>query len=122
MKILRFEEIKAWLEARKLVNFVYDAINSNTSFKKDFRLANQMQGAAVSSMANVAEGFARRSNKEFIQYLFISKSSAAEVQSHLYVALDQEYLDQDMFTKIYDKAEEVSKLDSGFIKYLKGNK
>jgi len=122
MKILRFEEIKAWQEARKLVNLVYDAINSNTRFKKDFRLANQIQGAAVSSMANIAEGFARRSNKEFIQYLFISKSSAAEVQSHIYVALDQEYLDQDMFTKIYDKAEEVSKLDSGFIKYLKGNK
>lgn len=122
MKILRFEEIKAWQEARKLVKLVYDAIHSNTSFKKDFRLANHIQGAAVSSMANIAEGFARRSNKEFIQYLFISKSSAAEVQSHFYVALDQEYLNQDMFTKIYDKAEEVSKLDSGFIKYLKGNK
>ncbi len=122
MKILRFEEIKAWQEARKLVSLVYDAIKSNASFKKDFRLASQMQGAAVSSMANIAEGFARRSNKEFVQYLFISKSSAAEVQSHIYVALDQEYLDQDMFTKIYDKAEEVSKLDSGFIKYLKGNK
>jgi len=122
MKIMRFEEVKAWQEARKLVNLVYDAIDSNTSFKKDFRLASQIQGAAVSSMANIAEGFARRSNKEFIQYLFISKSSAAEVQSHLYVALDQEYLDQDMFKKIYDKAEEVSKLDSGFIKYLKGNK
>jgi four helix bundle protein len=120
MKILRFEEIKAWQEARKLVNLVYDAIKSNGSFKKDFRLANQIQGAAVSSMANIAEGFARRSSKEFIQYLFISKSSSAEVQSHLYVALDQGYLNQDMFTKIYDKAEEVSKLDSGFIKYLKG--
>ena len=67
MKILRFEEIKAWQEARKLVNLVYDAINSNTSFKKDFRLANQIQGAAVSSMANIAEGFARRSKKDFIQ-------------------------------------------------------
>ena len=120
MKILRFEEVKAWQEARKLVNLVYDAIDSNTRFKKDFRLAGQIQGASVSSMANIAEGFSRRSNKEFIQYLFISKSSAAEVQSHLYVALDQEYIDQGMFKKIYDKAEEVSKLDSGFIKYLKG--
>jgi len=120
MKIMRFEEVKAWQEGRKLVNLVYDAIDCNTSFKKDFRLANQIQGAAMSSMANIAEGFARRSNKEFVQYLFISKSSAAEVQSHLYVALDQEYLDQDMFKKIYDKAEEVSKLDSGFIKYLRG--
>ena len=119
MKIRRFEEIKAWQEARNLVRFVYDAIKSSDEFRKDFRLVNQIQGAAVSSMANIAEGFSRQGNKEFIQYLFISKSSAAEVQSHLYVALDQEYLVQELFEKIYNKAEEVSKLDSGFIKYLR---
>jgi four helix bundle protein len=119
MKIERFEDIKAWQEARKLVNLVYSAINASKNFRKDFRLVNQIQGAAVSSMANIAEGFARQSNKEFIQYLFISKSSAAEVQSHLYVAVDQEYIAQDMFTQIYDKADDVQKLDSGFIKYLK---
>lgn len=119
MKIERFEDIKAWQEARKLVNLVYSAIEASKNFRKDFRLVNQIQGAAVSSMANIAEGFARQSNKEFIQYLFISKSSAAEVQSHLYVALDQEYITQDMFTQIYTKAEDVQKLDSGFIKYLK---
>ena len=65
-----------------------------------------------------AEGFARKSNKEFIQFLFISKSSAAEVQSELYVALDQIYIAQEDFDKIYNQAEFVSKLDSGFIKYL----
>jgi four helix bundle protein len=70
-------------------------------------------------MSNIAEGFARRSNREFIQFLFISKSSAAEVQSQLYVALDQEYINQDDFGKIYNQAEIVSKMDSGFIKYLK---
>ena len=119
MKIERFEDIKAWQEARKLVNLIYEAINSSKSFRRDFRLVNQVQGAAVSAMANIAEGFARQSNKEFIQFLFISKSSAAEVQSHLYVALDQEYITPDTFSQIYNKAEEVSKLDSGFIKYLK---
>ena len=119
MKIERFEDIKAWKEARKLVNLIYEAINSSKSFRRDFRLVNQVQGAAVSAMANIAEGFARQSNKEFIQFLFISKSSAAEVQSHLYVALDQEYITPDTFSQIYNKAEEVSKLDSGFIKYLK---
>jgi four helix bundle protein len=119
MKIERFEDIKAWQEARVLVNLVYTAINTSKSFRKDFRLVNQIQGAAVSCMANIAEGFARQSNKEFIQYLFISKSSAAEVQSHLYVALDQEYITQDIFTQIYSKADDVQKLDSGFIKYLK---
>ncbi|MBA7547597.1 hypothetical protein ES705_40026 [subsurface metagenome] len=118
MKITRFEDIKAWQEARKLVKLVYEAINTNERFSKDLRLVNQMQGAAVSSMSNISEGFARKGKKEFIQYLFISKSSAAEVQSQLYVALDQKYISQDMFDSIYHQADLVSKLDSGFIKYL----
>jgi len=118
VKITRFEDIKAWQEARKLVKLVYEAINTNERFSKDLRLVNQMQGAAVSSMSNISEGFARKGKKEFIQYLFISKSSAAEVQSQLYVALDQKYIGQDMFDSIYHQADLVSKLDSGFIKYL----
>lgn len=119
MKITRFEDIEAWQEARKLVNLVYEAINGNQNFQKDFRLVNQMQGSAVSTMANLAEGFARRSNKEFIQFLFISKSSAAEIQSHLYVALDQDYISEKRFERIYAQADKVSKMDSGFIKYLR---
>jgi four helix bundle protein len=118
MKITRFEEIDAWKEARELVKMVYDVINKNPKFRRDFRLVNQIQDAAVSSMSNIAEGFARRSNKEFIQFLFVSKSSAAEVQSQLYVTLDQEYITENDFEKIYDQAEIVSKMDSGFIKYL----
>jgi four helix bundle protein len=118
VKIERFEDIEAWQEARKLVRLVYGAINTSERFRKDFRLVNQIQGAAVSSMSNIAEGFSRKSNKEFIQYLFISKGSAAEVQSHLYVALDQEYISQEIFQEIYAQAEKVSKMDSGFIKYL----
>jgi four helix bundle protein len=119
MRLNRFEEIEAWKAARMLVNCVYDAIRENADFRKDFRLVNQIQGAAVSSMSNIAEGFARQSNKEFIQFLFIAKSSAAEVQSQLYVALDQEYLTQERFDNVYQHAESVSKLTSGFIKYLK---
>ena len=77
MKISRFEDIKAWKEARKLVRDVYNSIKANENFKKDYRLTNQIQGAAVSVMSNIAEGFSRKSNKEFTQFLFISKSSAA---------------------------------------------
>ena len=119
MTIERFEDIEAWKEARILVSFVYKAIASNEVFRKDFRLTNQIQGAVISTMSNIAEGFSRKSNKEFIQFLFISKSSAAEVQRQLYVALDQNYISQDTFIQIYNQAETVSKLNSGFIKYLK---
>ena len=97
---------------------VYEAIKENKEFQRDLRLVSQIQGAAVSAMANIAEGFSRRSNKEFIQFLFIAKSSAAEVQSHLYVALDQGYMTKDKFEEIYAQADLVSKMASGFIKYL----
>jgi len=119
MKIERFEDIKAWQEARELVKLVYKAIASNNKFTKDFRLANQIQASAVSTMANIAEGFSRQSRKEFIQFLFISKGSAAEIQSHLYVALDLSYIDQKNFNEIYDRADKVSRMLSNFIKYLK---
>ena len=118
MKITRFEDIDAWKEARKLVKMVYSVIGKSKEFRKDFRLVNQMQDAAVSSMSNIPEGFPRQSNREFIQFLYISKSSATEVQSQLYVALDQEYITQEDFDSIYSQADIVSKMDSGFIKYL----
>ena len=88
MKIERFEDILSWQEARGLVKSVYAAIDANERFRKDFRLANQIQSASVSCMANMAEGFCRHSRKEFIQFLYVAKGSAAEIQSHLYVALD----------------------------------
>ena len=121
MKINRFEEIQAWQEARILVQMVYEAVKANGAFCKDYRLVNQIQSAAVSAMSNIAEGFARKSNKEFIQFLFIAKSSVAEVQSQLYVTLDQKYISQADFDRIYKQSEKVSKLTSGFIKYLKSN-
>lgn len=118
MKIVRFEDIEAWQEARKLVKMVYEVIRKSPEFRRDFHLVGQVQDASVSSMSNISEGFSRKGNKEFIQFLFISKSSAAEVQSHFYVALDQGYINQADFKAVYDQAEVVSKLDSGFIKYL----
>jgi len=116
MKIRRFEELECWKEARILVRMVYDSINKK--FKRDYRLRNQATAAAVSTMSNIAEGFSRHSNKEFIQFLFVSKSSAAEVQSIYYVALDQNYISKENFEGVYNQAEKVSKLDSGLISYL----
>jgi len=101
-----------------LVNMVYEAIHSNGRFERDYGLKGQVTNAAVSSMSNIAEGFSRHSNKEFAQFLFISKGSVSEVQSILYVARDQTYIDEDIFNKIYSQAEKVSKLTSGLINYL----
>ena len=67
----------------------------------------------------IAEGFARHSDKEFVQFLFVAMASAAEVQSHLYVAVDQGYLSKEMFDSIYAQAGKTSRIVSGFIKYLR---
>ena len=96
-------------------------VRRNPEFQKDLRLSGQITAAAVSSMSNMSEGFSRRSNKEFVQFLFISKSSTAEVQSESYVALDQKYISQSDFQAIYEQAEKVSELDSGLITYLLEN-
>jgi four helix bundle protein len=69
-------------------------------------------------MSNIAEGFSRRTTKEFVQFLFIAKGSVAEVQSQLYVALDQGYTNQERFKELHSKSDEVARLTSGFIRYL----
>ena len=121
MKITRFEDLDCWKEARKLVNMVYKAIKENSAFENDYRLKDQSLGAAISVMGNIPEGFVRRSNKEFTQFLFVSISSAAELESHMYVALDQGYIMEDTFNGIYQQAEKTSKMVSGLITYLLSN-
>ena len=118
--IERFEDIQAWQRARGLIRRIYEA-TGHGNFARDFSLKDQLRRAAISIMLNIAEGFARRSNKEFRQFLFIAHGSAAEVQSALYIALDQNYIDEDRFRVLYRETDEVSKMISGFIKYL-GNK
>jgi four helix bundle protein len=98
---------------------VYAAIRNSKSLQKDFRLSGQLTGAAISVMGNIPEGFVRRSNREFIQFLFISLSSAAELQSHMYVAIDQEYVTELVFHSIYQQAEKTAMLISGLITYLR---
>lgn len=121
MKITRFEDLECWKEARKLANMVYNAVRNNKPFHNDYRLKDQIIGAAVSVTGNIAEGFVRRSNKEFTQFLFISVSSAAELQSHLYIARDQAYITTETFDNIYGQAEKTSKMISGLITYLLKN-
>ena len=91
---------------------------SVNEFKRDYSLVDQIRRAAISIMANIPEGFARKGNKEFIQFLFISKSSAAELQSHLYIALDQGYIEKLQFDELYQDADKIQRQLSNFIKYL----
>ena len=121
MKIERFEDIKAWQESRALTKMVFEITSTGNSFKS-YRLRDQIEGAAISTMANIAEGFDSQSDTEFIRFLIYSRRSSSEVQSHLYVALDQKYIEKQQFDEIYEKAVIVKNLISGFIRYLKGKK
>jgi four helix bundle protein len=117
-KIEKFEDVIAWQKARALAKEVYTSAKVGL-FAKDFGLRDQIQRAAVSTMANVAEGFERGGDKEFIQFLSNSKGSCGEVKSHLYVALDQEYITRARFDQLYENANEVGRLISGFMAYLR---
>ena len=117
-RIDKFENIIAWQKARTLTRDVY-ACSKFGSFAKDFGLRDQIQRASVSTMANIAEGFEREGDREFIQFLSDSKGSCGEVRSHLYVALDQGYVSQSRFEELATEAFEVSRLVSGFMAYLR---
>lgn len=109
VKIERFEDFIVWQRARQLTRGVYHA-SSKGPFARDFGLRDQLRRAAVSVMANIAEGFERGGRREFHQFLSISKASCAELRSGLYVALDAEYISQTEFTKLLGWAEEVARM------------
>src|ERR1051325_2118721 len=118
MRIERFEAILSRQKARELTRQVYTCTKVG-ALARDFGLKDQIQRASVSTMGNIAEGFERGGDKEFIQFLSHSKGSCGEVRSHLYVALDQQYITQAVFDQLYDHSTEVSRLISGFMTYLK---
>src|SRR5260370_14994484 len=115
--VQRFEDLHVWQEARSVVNEVYK-VTKQCAFIRDYALRDQITRDAISSMSNIAEGFERGSRKEFIQFLNIAKASNGEVRSQLYVALDQEYIDQKMFDKLREAALALSRRLFKFIDYL----
>lgn len=115
--ISRFEDIKAWQQARELCKLIH-GFTLKPTFSKDYRLVGQIKGSSGSIMDNIAEGFERNGNREFIQFLSISKGSSGETRSQLYRALDNQYISKDEFDKAFQMAEESSKLISGFMEYL----
>jgi len=116
--IQQFEEIVAWQEARKLVKMIY-TVTQQAGFRHDRVLAEQAQRAAVSVMSNIAEGFDADSRVEFGRFLGYARRSASEIQSLLYVALDQQYVDQEAFGQLYDHAEKVRRMVTAFMTYLR---
>lgn len=117
MAIERFEDLRSWQEARKLVRIVYQFTNQER-FRQDRRLTSQIQDAAVSSMGNIAEAHGRYSFEEKRRFLDISLGSCKEVQSHLYVALDLAYIGKQEFEETYHQAEVVARLITGSLDNL----
>lgn len=113
----QYEEIEAWREGRKLVQNVY-AMTRGGVFSRDFGLRDQIQRAAVSVCSNIAEGFERRGNKEFIKFLWYAKGSAAEVSSQLYHAKDLGYISGDQFEATYTHAKHIAGMLQNLIKAI----
>ena len=119
-KFKSFEEINSWQKARQFNKRIYE-ITDNQNFKKDFDLVRQIRRASISISSNIAEGFERNTDKEFIHFLYIAKASAAEERSQLYLALDLNYIEKIEFEELFKDVSDISKLISGFIKYLQSS-
>ncbi|HWA08037.1 MAG TPA: four helix bundle protein [Opitutaceae bacterium] len=113
----RFEEIQSWQKARELAREIY-RLTGDGPFSRDFGLRDQIRRASVSMMANVAEGFGRGGNKEFVAFLSIARGSGAEVKSHLYIAADAGLIERADFNRLYSLTDEAEGLISGLMKYL----
>ena len=118
--ITRFEDIEAWQKARLLTRAIYQTTGRG-EFARDFGLRDQLRRAAVSVMSNIAEGFERGGNKEFVQFLAIAKGSVGEARSQLYVELDHGYLSQPQFDELHLLAQQTGNLLGGFIRYLQNS-
>ena len=114
----KFEEIKAWQQAREVVRAVY-RVTADGAAQRDFAWRDQLRRAAMSIMANIAEGFGRNSDKDFAHFLDIARSSCLETQSFLYIGLDQAYIDKSAFTQMYELIEETISMTASLTSYLR---
>ena len=120
MAIERFEDIEAWKRAREVTKKIYE-ISAIGEFGKDFGLKDQTRRSSVSIMSNIAEGFERDGNKEFMNFLSIAKGSCGEARSQLIVACDQGYISTDRFDQIYQDLDETGRIIGGLMRYIKGS-
>ena len=113
----KFEDIDAWRLAREIAAEMFQfTLRENVA--RDFRLRDQIRGSSGSMMDNIAEGFGRGGNTEFVQFLGYGIGSGNELKSQCYRSLDYKYLSQDEFQKLYDKINRYNKMVAGLMKYL----
>ena len=113
----KFEDIEAWKKARLLCNKIF-LVTTSTELNKDFKLKEQIKGSSGSIMDNIAEGFGRGGNSEFIQFLEYANASACETQSQLYRISDRNYTNKNTFEELYKLVEEIKSMIIGLINYL----
>ncbi len=116
-----FEEIDAWQRGRKLTQRSR-AITKRVNVRRDFSWIDQVMSASRSVTANIAEGFESLTNPEFITFLGYAKRSCGEVRSHLYDAMDEEYITRDEFNELSKETREICKMIAGLIHYLQNLK
>lgn len=118
--IKKFEDLKAWQEARILCKKVH-ALTLNQEFSRDYSLKDQIKRSSGSVMDNIAEGFDRDGNKELIHFCSIAKASCSEVKSQLYRAIDYKYISEKEFKVAVEQASKTSALIGGFMRYVKSS-
>jgi len=115
--ITRFEDLKVWQKAKLLCQEIF-ALTEQGKFSRDYKLKDQINSSSGSVMDNIAEGFGRQGNIEFINFLTIANGSVMEVKSQLYRALDRKYLEQDKFDELIHLITEISRMLQSLITYL----
>lgn len=116
-----FEELEVWKKALEMSKLIYK-LTETADFKKDYSLTDQIRRASVSVLSNIAEGFERGSNAEFLQFLYIAKGSCGEVRSQLYLVRELGYIDNSSFKEAFELCRDLSSQLSAFISYLKGSR
>jgi len=120
-KVENFEDLEVWKLARKLTGKVY-ALSRSGAFSKDYGFRDQICRASVSIVSNIAEGFERRSNHQFMQFLDIANGSAGEVRAQLYIALDLGYITQKEFQETVKDITSIGKMLTSLIRHLRVSK
>jgi four helix bundle protein len=120
MKVTRFEDLEIWQLAIELYKFVFK-ITSEGPFSRDFKLRDQIRASSGSVSDNIAEGFERGGNKEFVQFLFVAKGSCGETRNQSYRAFYSNYISQNTLNELLRQTDTVSRKTANLIKSLKSS-